>query len=416
MSRSVGMRPLEYSAPSSARRLLPLFFAVCAIESIAGALLTLGIFFYTKNRFHWGATENYLLAMGQGAIYIVGALLASPLQRRWGRRNLLLVLYIVLAAVAGAAAVQTSMIAITALVLAHTFVIAATWPMLESLVSTDADAHELSRRLGYYNLIWSFTGTAAVALSGKLIERWPAGFFVICGLCHCAGASLMIFSRRMASSAGSETSAHAAGPLPEVALFRQRRRALWLSRISLPATYVVIYGLSALMPSLPVIERLSTERGALLSSVWLAARWVAFLNLGATRWWHTRPMLLLWANILMLAAFLGIVIPGARSASDAGSAVTYMIAWQVVLGFTMGIIYSGSLYFGMVLSDGSTEHGGYHEALVGVGQVLGPAAGALGQWLRPEGVYGGVVAIATIIAMTAIAAVSISVQTRPAAE
>lgn len=415
MSRSLEAAAIA-AATHNSRRSLPIFFAVCAIESIAGALLTLGIFFYTKNQFHWGATQNYLLAMCQGAIYIVGALLASPLQRRWGRRNLLLLLYIILAAITGTAATQTSTFSITTLILAHTFVIAATWPMVESLVSTDADAHELSRRLGIYNLIWSFTGTAAVALSGKLIDRWPASFFVICTFCHCAGASLMFFSRRLASNAPSESASHAPRPLPEAALFRQRRRALWLSRISLPATYVVIYGLSALMPSLPVIERLPTQSATLLSSVWLAARWLAFLILGATLWWHTRPMLLLWANILMLAAFLGIVLPGARSAADAGSAITYMIAWQVALGFAMGIIYSGSLYFGMVLSDGSTEHGGYHEALVGVGQVLGPAAGALGQWLRPEGVHGGVAAIATIIALTAIAAASIAIQTRPTSQ
>ena len=40
---------------------------------------------------------------------------------------------------------------------------------------------------------------------------------------------------------------------------------------------------------------------------------------------------------------------------------------------------------GMVLSDGSTEHGGYHEALIGLGSVLGP-----GMVLVVEGYFGEV--------------------------
>jgi uncharacterized membrane protein YeaQ/YmgE (transglycosylase-associated protein family) len=81
-----------------------------------------------------------------------------------------------------------------------------------------------------------------------------------------------------------------------------------------------------------------------------------------------------------------------------------MVAWQIVLGVVMGMIYSGSLYFGMVLSDGSTEHGGYHEALIGVGSVLGPGAGALAQWLRPGDMQFGVLAVAGVVGASVLAA------------
>ena len=53
-----------------------------------------------------------------------------------------------------------------------------------------------------------------------------------------------------------------------------------------------------------------------------------------------------------------------------------MLAGQLVLGAALAVIYSASLYFGMVLSDGSTSHGGYHEALIGVGSTVGPAVAA----------------------------------------
>ena len=55
-----------------------------------------------------------------------------------------------------------------------------------------------------------------------------------------------------------------------------------------------------------------------------------------------------------------------------GSVIAIIAIAELVLGLMVGFIFSASLYFGMVLSDGSTEHAGYHEALIGVGVVLGP--------------------------------------------
>jgi len=87
-----------------------------------------------------------------------------------------------------------------------------------------------------------------------------------------------------------------------------------------------------------------------------------------------------------------------------GSSLTTIVAWQLVLGVVMGTIYSASLYFGMVLSDGSTEHGGYHEALIGLGSVLGPGAGALAQWLRPGDLRFGIYAVAGVMGASILAA------------
>jgi hypothetical protein len=80
-----------------------------------------------------------------------------------------------------------------------------------------------------------------------------------------------------------------------------------------------------------------------------------------------------------------------------------MVAWQVVLGLTLGLIYAASLYFGMVLSDGSTEHGGYHEALIGVGTVIGPGAGALAEGLGGGNPMWGVLAVSAILGASVLA-------------
>ncbi len=195
----------------------------------------------------------------------------------------------------------------------------------------------------------------------------------------------------------------AGGGQPE--LLRVRTLALLLSRIALPATYVVIFSLMALMPSLPIMKQMDPSAQTLLGSAWMASRWLTFLAMGIGAWWHTRPRLLLIAAVAMLIAFFGVTLrpsdfmPGASRSLDIGS----MIGFQLVLGVALGMIYSASLYFGMALSEGSTEHGGYHEALIGLGFVLGPGAGALAQTLRPGNVYAGIGAVGTVVLLSVIA-------------
>jgi len=161
------------------------------------------------------------------------------------------------------------------------------------------------------------------------------------------------------------------------------------------------------MPTLPLIRRLDPAAGTALASVWMAARWLAFLSLGAATWWHTRPRALLWASVLLLLAFVAITyrgewLPGSPRLAT-GPWVAWMVAWQALLGLALGLIYSASLYFGMVLSDGSTEHGGYHEALIGLGTVIGPGAGALAQRLGGGDPRWGVAAVAAVLGASVIA-------------
>jgi hypothetical protein len=143
--------------------------------------------------------------------------------------------------------------------------------------------------------------------------------------------------------------------------------------------------------------------------MWMVARWLAFVVLTATVFWHTRPRLLLVAAAAMCVAFFVVTIPPSWLLSGAGASrhvdTISMIGGQILLGLAMGLIYTASLYFGMVLSDGSTEHGGYHEALIGLGGVLGPAAGAASQVLHPGeirwsiGAVGGIVCLSTCLAV-----------------
>lgn len=383
-------------------------YAIEAMATVGGTLMSVGIFFYMKYRFGWQTRENFLLAAAQGVVYIPGALLAGPVVARFGQNRTLGGIYFVLAGLTATACLIAgsgragSATAVAATLLAYTFTIGISWPILEGLVASAGAPAGIARRLAVYNVIWPAGGALAIAVEGTILKFWIAGLFLIPGALHALSLGLVLLRRGAGSdAAASAPVGHAPHPAPEPELLRKRKLALWLSRTALPATYTVIYGLMPMMPSLPALRELPTTLQTVVASVWLITRWVAFIVLALGSWWHTRPRALLWAAVVMLVAFFGMTLRPTGGASPALD-LACLIAWEGVLGLAIGMIYSGSLYFGMVLSEGSTEHGGYHEALIGLGWVLGPAAGVGAEALRPDSLWLGIAGVGTVIAASVV--------------
>jgi MFS family permease len=109
---------------------------------------------------------------------------------------------------------------------------------------------------------------------------------------------------------------------------------------------------------------------------------------------------MLLSSIVMLCAFIGTIVPGALSNLGLTQALLAMVGSQIVLGLSIGTIYSASLYFGMAMSAGSTAHGGYHEALIGLGQILGPLLGAAMQWIYPGTLWPAIASISTVVLLS----------------
>jgi MFS family permease len=383
-------------------------YAAHALASIASNLLIPSFFFYAKQIFGWGSRPSLALVAGEGFFYMAGALLADRLAARLGRRHGVVLIQAILVLLAAVAWIDPAPILVVAVLLAYTFVSAAGWPILESLIAAGAGAAVLSRRIGVYNLVWSSAGALMLAVSGFIIVHFPAGMFFIPMAAHLA-ALAMLFSPAIDPPAAAPA-AHAAA---EPALMRHRRLALQLSRIGLPAVYIVVYTLVALMPWLRVIQSFTPAAQTVVASLWMAARFLAFLLLGATAWWHTRPRVLLGAIAVMLLAFGGVTLRLADLTGAGGLPVSdldrfAMIGWQIPLGLSMGMIYTASLYFGMVLSEGSTEHGGYHEALIGLGQVIGPAAALAADRIHPNGSVAAVAAVGGLLLISLVAAGAIT--------
>lgn len=398
----------------SAQSRLITYFLVEFLCSIGQPLLTMGIFFYTHNVLGWGLRANLLLAVGEGAVYTIGAMLAHGMVQRFGQRRALITVNILMAGVVTFAAVHPSTAIVICVLLAYSFIIAINWPMLESRVSSCGASATMSRRIGVYNFVWSSASCGMFALSGAIIARWPSGMFVLPLIVHGLSAVLMWIADdpdELIAGEGRDCSSPQDHPHAELELRRQRTLALWLSRISLPAMYVVSNALVSMMPSLPSIRDFSVPMQTAVGSLWLAARVVMFVILGATVFWHTRPKLLLLSSLAMLLAFLVIALPPSQwfSVSVQTDRAALALA-QIVLGFAMGMIYAASLYFGMVLSEGSTEHGGYHEALIGLGFVLGPGAALLTQQVWPRNLNAAIYAVAGVVAVSLVFAGAASVR------
>lgn len=380
--------------------------------SFAANLLFIGIFFYTKEVFGWGLMRNFMLASGQGAVYVMASLASQKLAKGVGDRRLLIGSNVALAVVSLVGVLVSSPVILVGVIIVYVPLMALNWPVLEAAAAAGADPHTLSRRIGVYNLVWAGTGALAVAVQGTLLKIDARMVFLVPLMVHVAMVGIIVVVRGygVGRSGTEDRVTEVTQPIkahvhvdPEPELLAQRTLALWLSRIALPSTYVVIYSLSALMPLLPVMRGLETTAQTAVGSVWMVSRWVTFLVLGASVFWHTRPMMLLGAAALMGAAFIGVTAPVGLGG---------MMAAQVALGAALGLIYTASLYFGMVLSEGSTEHAGYHEALIGVGQVLGPGAGALTQWRWEKNLFAGVVAVSSLVLISVVGAGVAAVKAR----
>lgn len=385
-----------------------------SLTSISVSLLFNGAAFLMRSRFGFTAEENLWLMMTLAAVYTIGALAAGRVVKRFSKASTLLGMQFVMLALlvplafAGLGYIGSIWL-FSPLLIAAIMVSTLTWPIVESTITENCDAKTMSRRITAYNLTWSITSMAVIASYDTLLQVWPAGPVIIPIICQSVCVGLAVALKRIVARtppAVAQPAAHHATPDPE--LLQSRVLALWLSRISLPASFVIANSLMAMFPTMPVAAELG-KAGSLLASLWMGSRVVMFYILGVTTVWHHKPKWLLGGGILLLLSYLAIVIPGERLGVFAEvplwTVVSVMAVGEIVLGLMAGFVFSASLYFGMVLSDGSTDHGGYHEALIGVGGVMGPGLAAVAQQMATGGTHlPGIAAVCGLMLLTISAA------------
>ena len=160
-------------------------------------------------------------------------------------------------------------------------------------------------------------------------------------------------------------------------------RMSWLAN---PFGYIALNTLIATMPGVAGRLNLSTTLAGFSGSVWSFARLGAFYGLWHWEGWHYRFRWLLLSYIGLVLSFISILL---------APNVAVLVGAQVVFGGALGLLYYSSLFYSMDLSDAKGEHGGIHEAVIGLGNFAGPALGAGALQFLPQ--YPGSSAVAVSV-------------------
>ena len=401
------------------RKLKPGYLVVEGLNSLATTYYFYYLYFFMEQRYGFGSQANLALAAFNGAVYMMGAWGAGQFAQRFGYFTALKIgfatMLVGLAAgpQAGTAAAQIA--ATGVIVLGMSF----TWPTLEAMVSEGETRSGLQHMVGIYNVIWAATGAVGYFTGGAMLHRLGlASLFYVPASIQLVQLGLTFWlegqSRRAAGGPAPERVRRATAdfesftaPRPEPpvetaapAAAGKFLRMAWLAN---PFGYIAINTLLAAMPGVAQRLGLSITMVGVCCSVWCFARFGAFFVLWHWSGWHYRFRWLLAAYIGLIAAFTVIL---------AVPSLVLLVLAQIVLGGALGLLYYSSLFYSMDLSDTKGEHGGIHEAAIGLGNCAGPAVGAASLHFLPQYANSGVFAVSSLLLLGL--AGLLSIQLRPA--
>jgi hypothetical protein len=349
------------SAQSQAVAPLAAVLTITFLGSLGTGIVTNGIAFVATHSLGYDKGMNLLLTLALGASYIVGALTAGTLVRRYTKKHDWLStrgsLVIVLALIAVACqlpllmdklAPQYTAAAFWVLVLIFSPATGVLWPIVESYLSGGRSGKKLRRAIGQFNIVWSVALVVAFWGMAPLLESDPLMILSVLGVMHL----LMIVALRWLPNdppkhIEEHHEKHPDSYLPLLRTFR----------VLLIASYIVLAVMSPLLPVVETKLNIPTGWQTPIASTWLVAR--VFLFAFFERWhgWHGRW----WTPWTGMALLLG------------GFATC-----MLVMGIGIAATYCGALYYALAVGSTDIDAGGKHEALIGLGYTLGPLCGIMG--------------------------------------
>jgi hypothetical protein len=172
---------------------------------------------------------------------------------------------------------------------------------------------------------------------------------------------------------------------PSPAKAKKFLRMAWLSN---PFSYIAINTLIAVIPGLAAKFQMSPMFAGFICSLWCFVRLGAFVVLWRWTDWHYRFRWLVTAFAMLIFSFATILL---------SPNLILLIVAQIFFGGAIGLIYYSSLFYSMDASEAKGDHGGIHEAAIGVGNFIGPAVGAASlQWV-PQYASSGAVAVSVLL-------------------
>jgi MFS family permease len=349
-----------------------LFYVIEFINCYAAVYYSNFLFFYLRRTFGFGEAANLLTAALGGFVYIIAAWQGGKLAQRYGCIRMLYigVCSIILCLALGVAfSTPASQVVVYCL---WTMGVCLIWPALEALISERSGA-SLPKMVGIYNITWAGGGAIAYFTTGILLETlgmeslfWlPLGLTVV-------ELAILPFAARFLKREHEQQ--YREEPLTSVVHEADTKRFLRMAWIANPFSYVAINTVIPLIPSIADKLGLSTGMAGIVCSLWMFARLAAFVICWLWTGWHYRFRWLAGSCLLMIVCFFGLLMT---------QSIGLLLVAQAGFGLSIGLIYYSSLYYSMNVTENQSSNAGLHEAMIGAGLFIGPAAGAATLYLVP---------------------------------
>jgi predicted MFS family arabinose efflux permease len=370
-------------------------FVLEGLNSFATTFYFYYLYFFMQQRFGFGNKANLALAALSGIVYAVTVLWGGRFAQRAGYFTSLKLGFVIMWSSLALGTQLSSAAGQVVVLVTATMGMCFTWPPLEALVSEGEPPVRLQRLIGLYNVVWAGLGALAYFTGGAMLETLGLrSLFVVPIAIQAVQLALTVWLERAAKAGGDLPQPPApAGrggdppglnprPIARAKLFL---RLAWLAN---PFAYIGINTLVAVMPGVAARLELSTTLAGFCCSVWCFARLGAFFALWFWPGWHYRFGWLLAAYLTLIASFTVILLwPN----------LAVLVAAQLAFGAALGLIYYSSLFYSMDVGATKGEHGGIHEAVIGLGNCVGPAVGAAALHLLPQFPNSGAVAVSVLL-------------------
>ena len=385
--------PLIHRGVTS-RNLKGACFVLEALNGLATTYFFYYLYFFTEERFKFGAMQNLVLAAWLGGVYAFGAFFGGRFAQKFGYLTAIKS-GAALMIVAFLACSQTDSLPLTvALATAGNIGMCLTWPAMEALISEGEQPARLQGLVGVYNCIWAVMAGVAYFTGGALLQKWglQSMFYVPTGIL----AAELALAAWLAEKIRRQPAATEAVALPLLHPIKESYRSplapatfLALAWVANPMAYLAINTIISSVPALARRLNFSPMLAGFVCSIWLFTRAGAFVALWLWPGWHYRYRFLAAAYVVMMISFaVMLLVPN-----------LWVLAFsQILLGPALGLIYYSSLFYSMDISSTKGEHGGIHEAVIGVGNGVGPAVAALAMTLFPGHPGSGVWAVCLLLA------------------
>ena len=388
------------------RRLKISAFTLEGLNSFATVLYFNYLYFFMRDTFGFDNKHNLLLASFLGLVYVFAAWQAGKFAQHYGYFNALKLGFSIMAvSLAAGAFLHTAVgaiIAASCVTIGMCFI----WPTLEAMVSDSESAARLPNIVGMYNVVWAVTNAAAFFIGGTLIEMTEGHkipflpplasemykiIFLLPFVVVIAQMILVFWMQRHATDLAREALNQPKTELPPEPHRPASPRAkafLKMAWMANPFAYIAIQTLIAITPGIRDKFHLSTMMAGFVCTLWCFVRLGFFVVFWHWTDWHYRFRWLVISFILLILSFATILM---------APNLAVLIVAQIFFGGAIGLIYYSSLFYSMDAGDTRGEHGGIHEAAIGLGNCLGPAIGAAAMQWAPGNPNSGAIAVSALL-------------------